>query len=152
MAYYEGAAMKRSPLKYLKIPGELYDLGLSPLGREILALVLSYPTEKGCYAKNSFFVKLFNVSKRKIQMELAALKLGGFVEITCRDKYHRTIKMCAKFAYIQEANVCKNRPQCMQTLRDIEDTNKDTKGISFKKHKTTREKMLEELQYAGSTH
>jgi hypothetical protein len=137
-------------LKYLKIPGELYELKLSPLGRELLSFIISCPTDKGCFAKNSYLVPLFNVSKRTIQAELAELKRRGFIEITCRDRYHRTIKMCAEFAHIQDANVCRNRPECMQNLRDIDRLERDYKGISIKKPKTTRDKMLEKLQYAAS--
>ena len=57
-----------------------------------------------------------------IQVELKNLKTREFIEVTCKDKYHRTVMMCAEFTHIQLADVCRNRSECMQNTRVIEDT------------------------------
>ena len=64
MACDEGAAVNKLRLKYNKIPGELYELGLSPLGRELLSHIFSYHIKETIFdLTNAYLASLFNVSQ-----------------------------------------------------------------------------------------
>lgn len=75
--------MKENPAFFAVIPATvLYDKTLSPAAKILYAQISGLCNKKGfCWAANSYFAKLHDVSDRSIQNWLAELKDKGYIKI-----------------------------------------------------------------------
>jgi hypothetical protein len=65
----------------------------------------SLDNERGCYASNRHFAQFFGVSERQIRTYIASLKEKGFVTVTIKDRYDRTIRVTGKYARASSADL-----------------------------------------------
>lgn len=90
---------------------------LSLMEKVLFVEIHSLDNERGCFASNRYFAEFFLVSERQIQNHLAALKEKGFIAVTMRDGFDRTIRTAGKYA-----RVSTDRIRQLQKMRtDIAD-------------------------------
>jgi len=71
---------------------------LSLMEKVLFVEIHSLDNERGCFASNRYFAEFFNISERQITTYIAALKQKGFISVTMRDGYDRTIRTAGKYA------------------------------------------------------
>jgi Helix-turn-helix domain len=72
----------RRAFKGVWIPAEIWLYkGLKPMEKLILIEIHSLDGEKGCWASNSHFEELFEISNRHVQRIIEQLKALGFIEV-----------------------------------------------------------------------
>jgi Helix-turn-helix domain len=79
---YGYAEKPRRAFKGVWIPAEIWLFkGLTPMEKLVLIEIHSLDGEKGCWANNSHFAELFEVSIRRIQQTIEKLKKTGFISV-----------------------------------------------------------------------
>ena len=95
-------------LKGLWIPKEImFADDLLWTERLLLTLIFHLDNDKGCWAGNKLFANVLETSERQVGRYLAKLKSRGFITVTVKNRYERTIRMSGKFAHVPDAKLKK---------------------------------------------
>ena len=78
---------------------------LSLMEKVLFVEIHSLDNERGCFASNRYFAGFFSVSERQIQNHLASLKEKGFITVTMRDGFDRTIRTAGKYARVSAERI-----------------------------------------------
>ena len=85
------------------IPKEIWlSEKLSLMEKVLFVEIHSLDNERGCFASNAHFAEFFGVGERQIRKYIAKLKTKGFVTITIKNRYNRTIRTAGKYARISD--------------------------------------------------
>jgi DNA-binding transcriptional ArsR family regulator len=88
------------------IPKEIWlSEKLSLMEKVLFVEIHSLDNERGCFASNRYFAEFFGISERQIQNYLASLKERGFITVTVRDGFDRTIRTAGKYARVSDERI-----------------------------------------------
>ena len=96
--------------KGIWIPKEIWESQqLSIMEKVLFVEIHSLDNERGCYASNRYFSEFFHVSERQIQNVIASLKSKGFVFVTIKNRFERSIRVVGKYARVRGEDLKKLR-------------------------------------------
>ena len=93
-------------LKGLWMPKELlFADDLSWPERLLLLLIFHLDNERGCFASNQLFASFLDVDTRQVRRYLLKLKNKGYIKVTVKNRYKRTIRMSGKFTHVSDSQM-----------------------------------------------
>jgi hypothetical protein len=88
------------------IPKEIWlSEKLSLMEKVLFVEIHSLDNERGCFASNRYFAEFFNISERQITTYISSLKDKGFITVSIRDRYDRTIRTAGKYARVSDEQI-----------------------------------------------